>query len=68
MNPRDTSEDMSVALSLEEQRIYIKFESFCQKNAWKIHVALHEICGNSALSYSQVARWAYQFNSGRESV
>ena len=55
----DTSEDMAVPFSSEEQHIYIKFESYRKKNVWKIHVALQEVCGNSALSY-------LQFNRGRE--
>ena len=48
---------MAVAFSSEEQRIYIKFESYRKKNAWEIYFALQEVCGNSALSNLQVARW-----------
>ena len=52
---------MAVAFSSEEQRIY---------NAREIHnyVALQDVCGNNALSYSQVARLANQFDGDRESV
>ena len=64
----DTNEGMVAAFSSDEQCIYIKFESYHKKDAREIQVTLQEVCGNSALSYSQVARWANQFNNGRESV
>ena len=51
---RDTNEDMAVAFSPEEQRIYI--ESYRKKTAGEIHIALQEACGNNS-------RLAYQFNS-----
>ena len=44
----DISEDMVVMFSSEEQCIYSKFEFYQKKNAWEIHVALQEVCGNSA--------------------
>ena len=65
---RDTNEDMAAGFSSEEQRIYINFESYPKRNAREIHVALQVVSGNSALSYSQVARWAIRFNRGRESA
>ena len=49
----------------EEQCIYIKFEFYRKKNAQEINIALQEVCGNSALSYSQVARWASKDNERR---
>ena len=56
MTSRDTGEDIAVAVSSEEQRIYIKIESYRKKKAREIHVTLEEVCGKSALSNSQVAR------------
>ena len=65
---RDTNEDMTAAFSSEVQRTFITFESYRNKNAREIHVALQEVCDNSALSYSQVAGWANHFNSKMGSI
>ena len=46
----DTSEDMVVTFSSEEQRIYTMFESYHKKNAREIHIALQAVSGNTALS------------------
>ena len=59
---------MAVVFSSEQQCIYIKFESYRKKNAREIHVALQEVCGNSVISYLQVARWANPFHNGRDRV
>ena len=61
MTSHDTNEDMAIAFSSEEQRIYIK--SYHKKTAGEFHVALQESCGNNALSYAPAARLAHQFNS-----
>ena len=54
--------------SSEEESTYIKFESYRQNTTRGIHVALQEVCGKSALSYSQVTSCANQYSSCRESV
>ena len=59
---------MAVAFSSEEESIYTKFESYRKKNTRGIYVALQEVCGNSALSYSQATSYANPLNSCRESV
>ena len=53
---RDTNEDMAFAVSSEEQRICFTFESYRKKNAPENHVALQDVCGNSALFYSHLAK------------
>ena len=41
----------------------VKFKSYHKENAQEI-----QICGSSAIFYSQVALWVNQLNSGRENV
>ena len=49
-----------------DQRAYIKICTLHGDSASTIHQTLLAVCGESALHYSTVARWAKQFKEGRE--
>ena len=52
----------------QEQRAYIKFRSLLKDSNRNIHNDPVEVCGDRALAYSTVRRWAQLFREGRESV
>lgn len=51
-----------------DQRAYIKICTFHGDSTAAIHQTLVEVCGESALHYSTVAKWARQFKGGREAT
>jgi len=55
-------------ISCSDQQSYIKIETLQGKNPTEIHNALHEVCGNSVVDRSIVARWAFRFREGRVSI
>jgi histone-lysine N-methyltransferase SETMAR len=55
-------------ISCSDQQSYIKIEILRGKNPTKIHNALHEVCGDSAMDRSTVSRWATRFREGRVSI
>ena len=52
----------------QEQRVYIKFRSLLKDSNRNIHNDLVEVCGDQALAYSTVIRWAQLFRDGRDSI
>ena len=52
----------------QEQRAYIKFRSLLKDSNRNIHNDLVEVCGDRALAYSTVRRWAQLYREGRESA
>lgn len=48
-----------------DQRSYIKIRALCGDAASVIHQTLVDVCGDSALHYSTVAKWAKEFKEGR---
>ena len=52
----------------QEQRAYIKFRSLLKYSDRNIHNDLVEVCGDQALAYSTVRRWAQLFREGRDSI
>ena len=54
-----------VAVSVEEQRSYIKIEYLRGKSGKEIHEHLCEACGNNVLSFKTVYRWLARFSAGK---
>ena len=52
----------------QEQRAHIKIRSLLKDSNRNILNDLVEVCGDQALAYSTVRRWAQLFREGRESV
>jgi transposase len=51
-----------------DQRSYIKIETFRGKNPTEIQNALHEVCRDSVVDRSTVSQWASRFREGRVSI
>ena len=56
------------AVSVEEQRSYIKIEHLRGKSDKEIHEKLCEACGNNALSFKTVYRWLARFSAGKTDI
>ena len=56
------------SIAEQEQRAYIKFRSLLKDSNRNIHNDLVEVCGDQALAYSTVSRWAQLFREGRDSI
>ena len=52
----------------QEQRVSIKFHSLLKDSNRNVHNDLVEVCGDQALAYSTVKRWAQLFREGRDSI
>ena len=56
------------SISEQEQRTYIKFCSLLKDSNKNIHNDLVKVCGDQALPYSTVRKWAQLFREGRNSI
>jgi len=52
----------------DDQRAYIKIETFRGKTSTEIHSSLMEICGVETVDRSTISRWAQCFSEGRLSI
>ena len=52
----------------QEQMVYFKFRSLLKDSNRNIHKDLVEVCGDQALAYSTVRRWARLFREWRDSI
>ena len=56
------------AVSVEEQRSYIKIEYLRGKSGNEIYENLCDACGNNALSFKTVHRWLARFSAGKTDI
>jgi hypothetical protein len=62
------SASASGTVTVDDQRLYIKFETLCGKNPIEIHIALREVCGELTVDRVTVSHWAAHFYEGRVTI
>ena len=61
----DLASASASAVTVEDQRSYIKIETVLGKNPTEIYSALLEVCGEQTVDRSTISRWATRFREGR---
>ena len=59
---------MSGAVTISDQRSYIKIKTLHSINSTEIHGALSVVCGEFTMDHSTVSRWANHFRGGCVSI
>ena len=62
------AEGVSGAVTISDQRSYIKIETLRGNNPTEINSALSEVCGGFTVERSTVSRWANRIRGGCVSI